>query len=165
VAIGSVYRWRVQPVRAAAAGGHQLERRGRVCAHCAPAAAGWVLHAPTPAGCARGRDLRGCRHEQPRLHHHTALRRLVRRRLVSTTPPRYRCHLGCILLKTPALIISLWLNRGAEHHMTTGASSIYHASRTGFRVYIKREHCHSCTSNQQMHSVSQPSACSSKCNR
>ena len=47
-------------------------------------------------------------------------------------------------------MISLWLNRGAEHHMTTGASSIYHATPTGFRVYIKREHCHSCSSAQQM---------------
>ena len=53
-------------------------------------------------------------------------------------------------------MISLWLNRGAEHHMTTGASSIYHATPTGFRVYIKREHCHSCSSAQQMQNAQNP---------
>lgn len=40
---------------------------------------------------------------------------------------------------------------GSEHHMTTGASSVYHASPTGFRVYIKKEHCVSCQSSAQQH--------------
>ncbi len=38
---------------------------------------------------------------------------------------------------------------GSEHHMTTGASSVYHASPTGFRVYIKKEQCLSCHSTAQ----------------
>ena len=45
---------------------------------------------------------------------------------------------------------------GSEHHMTTGASSVYHASPTGFRVYIKKEQCLSCMSQGQQQTQRTP---------
>lgn len=49
---------------------------------------------------------------------------------------------------TPHFVASFG-GTGSEHHMTTGASSVYHASPTGFRVYIKKEACTSCVSSTQ----------------
>ena len=57
---------------------------------------------------------------------------------------------------TPHYVASFGAVSGAEHHMTTGASSIYHAGPRGFRVYIKREHCHSCTTAQQLQNAQTP---------
>lgn len=52
---------------------------------------------------------------------------------------------------TPHYVASLG-GQQAGHHMTTGASSIYQATPYGFRVYIKRQTCLSCTSTaSQVH--------------